>query len=396
MKKIMFVLALAAISLHNCYAEPADWTDTGKYGKNIKFLSDYLEDFKEMRGRHPLYPIHFKYIYNENDVNLAWNEKWKDFTKNVVRINSVEETDDGVFLPMIGTGTLIDVGDDKLKGRVVITCAHCVVNHQAIHIPSDQEGHLILKTGIGDFFPKCGDLLTNNAYISVTPEPKQYNGNLPLINTKGNTRVAKYKVKRSYIYRVGGRMFDLAILILDKPVMDENNQILSGEKISADGIFGYKKREEVTQNDNNFYVIGYGITGVSEGQSPSGIGSLLEAVKDGQLKKRQDLLQLLGWNKKKCIWVDYRYVPDKMINKYGTFQDLNRAGIGFSGSLVVKETNAGLKYVGIYSGPMFRLPSEKIELDEAKTKEPEYMTLSDSADICEFINFVKDEEFRQP
>ncbi|MDR1236096.1 MAG: hypothetical protein LBJ96_03740 [Holosporaceae bacterium] len=420
MKKIMLALALAAVGMHNCYAVPEDWEDGGKYGENIKFLSDFLKDYKAQGYNHPMFRINLKNLYTENDIKAAWSDMWIGFTKNVVRVNIVEEinggeegTDEGICLPGIGTGTLIDVGVERLKGKVVITCAHNVINIWGMCGSLSHEGHLVLKTGEGDFFPRCGNFFDNNTYLSVTPEPKRYNGNLPLICTIGNTRTDKYKVKRSYIYRGNGKIFDLAILILDDQVKDEGGNVLSGEQILAGNIFGYNKRERVT-GDDFFYVVGYGMTGWE--QTLDGhIGTLLDAVKeDGQLKKRHDLLQLLGWNKKKCIQVLSQFVPDRMMNKSQTFVDADRAGGGFSGSLVVKKTDAGLEYVGIYSGPLFKLPGEKVRSERTESAtanprstssmrispgqtvntEPEYKTPSDSADICEFIKFVKREELK--
>jgi hypothetical protein len=395
MKKIMLVLALAAAGLHNCYASPEDWTDTGKYGKNIKFLSDFLNEYKAQGWQHPMFCFSLDYLYGTYDIESAWSDKCSKFTENVVRINSVYKTDEGICLPYIGTGTLIDVGNDELRGKVVITCAHNVIDNMNIVSSiygSSQDQYLILQTGSDDFFPKQDDLLTNKAYISVTPEPERRDENLPSVNTEQDAGNARHKVKKAYIYRKNGVMSDLAILILDNPIVNGENQKLPGEIISPDTVCGSRERNEASVLDNaDFCVIGYGMTGF--GQLPGTMGGLSEAVRENQLGKRQDLLQLLGWNKKKRVCLHRGLLSDRCIDR--TFVDYKHAGGGFSGSLVISQPHGDgpIKYAGIYSGPAFKLSNETGPV-AAGGSDP--TVVSSPVDICEFIEFVKDQEFRQP
>jgi hypothetical protein len=387
----MLVLALAATGLHNCHAAPEDWEDTGKYGKNIKFLSDLLEEHRKEGRNHPLDGFIAKHLYRENNVKDAWNEKCSGFTGNVVRINCVYKTNEGICLPYIGTGTLIDTGSRALKGRVVITCAHNVIDVDVVSVMIRSRDHYVMqRTGNDKFFRKQRGILTNNAYISVTPEPEQLE-NLPLVNTEQNAEDAPYKVKRAYFYRKNGVMSDLAILILDNPVTD-GSKTLSGEIISPDTICGSKERDATSVLDyTDFYIIGYGMTGFR--QLPGAMGDLSEAVRENQLEKRQDLLQRLGWNKKKRIAMRKELLPDRCI--YRTFTDVDYAGGGFSGSLIVSQSMTGgpIKYAGIYSGPVFKLSNET---GSVAADGSDLTVAASPVDICEFIEFVKDQESRQP
>ncbi|MDR2723584.1 MAG: hypothetical protein LBB25_00035 [Holosporaceae bacterium] len=70
-------------------------------------------------------------LYTEENVENVWSDGWSHICKNTVRINALmvaQDPDGVVYLPFIGTGFFVhfDEMPKDLRGRVILTCAHCI------------------------------------------------------------------------------------------------------------------------------------------------------------------------------------------------------------------------------------------------------------------------------
>jgi hypothetical protein len=351
--------------------------------RNLNLAMHLLEDREKNRERLEEAEIYVDSIYKQKAVDEAFatDKWWKDLGKHVVRVNSLMKAGE-TFLPFIGTGTLIDLGIESLKGRVVITCGHCAndlhwFSKESYKNPDDRPGFFSVNGG---------------AYLSVTHESKR-SPPIPIINNNENDFVSKNnhnKVLKVYASSANG---DVAILILEKAIEDENGNILSGEKIDANSIGDLSEFRSSPDGANaaNNIIIGYGLTGTFSQISGYVFGSVGDVIGNSALlNKRQQFMGELGWGIKKSAHLNLMKIewgndtgrticPSELLK--GEFQT---AGGGFSGSLMVGQVGGEKKYLGIYSGPVF-CPKEMSE-DE------KLYNMVQLSPFLDFLNYVIDEE----
>ncbi|MDR2806761.1 MAG: hypothetical protein LBB11_01220 [Puniceicoccales bacterium] len=212
--------------------------------------------------------------YKQSDIDRAWSRSLRAVTRNVVRTNRMEyKFNDDAEATLhshgtgTGTGTLIDVGIPELRGRVVATCAHCVLPHfsrddgaSSTAAAIDNKISSIKYNGTHYFYFGPG----NWSSLSITAECK-----------KGQT--ADIPITNIYFLTYdqdGKKYYDICIVILERPVKD-NNEIVSGIDLKqlnviTDSInMGQEDPFHICwKNSNNFHplVIGYGDTGIYKEQ----------------------------------------------------------------------------------------------------------------------------------
>jgi hypothetical protein len=303
-------------------------------------------------------------IYTEADIDLAWHGEFKPITQNVVRVNAVD-IENGLKLPSIGTGTLIDIGIPDLAGKVVITCAHCA----SIDPWASQT---IFNNDTNGTFRGKFNINGKITYLSVTPECvcTQNPKGSALINTIENYRadlITGKAIAITDVYVFPGK--DFCVMILEKPVTF-NQQIVPGIPLSNLNVINDILVNEAvhvkTTFDETPIVIGYGYTGVQGLLDGNIFGSLEDCVRNNKLRERQDFLIALGWNIKKAIrlrGIDAAWGTNFSGCNCKTMQAGNEeqyaytmAGGGFSGSLVIKgkgERPDNYNVYGIFSGPQW-------------------------------------------
>jgi hypothetical protein len=272
--------------------------------------------------------------YNTAKIEAARKKAWEpdrhnELGKYVVRVNGLALCG-GVAVPCIGTATIVDLGIDALRGKVVITCAHCCDVDKLINSITKTE--FKKYSAAGGIFTE-GD--THNARLSVTRETVDMSGALPLINTEEEHDAADrntYKVTEFYI---PSNASDIAICILDRAITDEHGAALIGIRLE-------KCATKMEQIDDLFF-IGYGLIGIMQANLPLSSDGLLlpgagEHIKEGKLVERQDFLKKYGWNSKKLGTM--RKEGDEIVSP-------DVYGGGFSGSLILNQDN---KCVGVYGG----------------------------------------------
>ncbi|MDR2781136.1 MAG: hypothetical protein LBB21_01585 [Holosporaceae bacterium] len=339
--------------------------------KAIKLMESYrknenaLENFKIFNALEN-FKIFVDTIYSKGSVDDAWddNKWWGNLHKHVVRVNTLVQQD-GKFYPFVGTGTLIDIGIEELKGRVVITCAHCVGN--------DVTGtNTCLKAGKEE----CIQLANEKVFLSVTHEKLRSENPLPIINNpppiinnppsvindpppiindpQQHENDKSYSVLRAYLprnYTGFGTENDVSILILKDPIRTSENEILEGEKITKDNVLTVKSGKII---EPEMYVIGYGLSACNSSLNDCFFGDLHDAINGGFLDLRQKLMGHLGLGVKKVASVCG--VSSYVSTLYS--RDSGRgslAGSGYSGSLAVCKLCEQKKYIGIYGGKCFKV-----------------------------------------
>jgi hypothetical protein len=308
-------------------------------------------------------------IFTEEDVDLAWNELYAPLTKNVVRINMLD-IENGLSLPYIGTGTLVDVGIPELIGKVIITCQHC----SSIFNDPNVENIKITGTVTAKHSKHSGDEnpgkfidASKIILLSVTPECERLpNSSVnPVINTIDVLASALIKGKAIAVTDVYAHdSEDFCVMILEKPVIF-NGEIVPGislEKLNFMNLTIDGNGMHIqTAPDETPIVIGYGYTGIKGTLDPSKIGTLEDAVKSGKLQERQNLSISLGWNIKKAIrlrGIDLAgNLQGCVCKEFNMGNDLQyaftMASGGFSGSLVVKQNGDSYNVYGMCSGPLW-------------------------------------------
>jgi hypothetical protein len=330
--------------------------------------------------------IYANLLYNQAAVDESWaaNQWWGDLGKHVVRINLLEKGEEKL-IPFIGTGTLIDLGIESLKGKVVVTCLHCVGPYNEENIIFPENFYFNSKDGENGFFEIPVTNSHYSCYISVTHE---LNNNIktPILRTRddlANTSFNHNKVSKMYVSEANG---DVAILILEEPIKDSGGNTLSGESITEENIGKLRGGgDSVKQStDDNRTIIGYGLTAFESGVIPFNLFGVPSDYIDNTvlLDKRYDLMGLLGWGIKKTANLkDLRAV--RAGNNYKI--DGPIAGGGFSGSLIVTRNSEEKKeYLGIYSGPAFHIENTNEYPEETEYTEPQPFLI--------FLNYVKEQE----
>ncbi|MDR0740106.1 MAG: hypothetical protein LBF34_00115 [Puniceicoccales bacterium] len=316
-------------------------------------------------------------IFTEADVDLAWDASYAPLTKNVVRINMLD-IENGLLLPYIGTGTLVDVGVSELRGRVIITCQHCssinidpnVENIEFTNIETTKtmkaKHSKQLQGAIpGNFLDESKEFL-----LSVTPECERLQEN-PVINTVDDHKNAlqdnptdnySRAIAVTDVYVLDEA--DFCVMILEKPVKF-NGAIVPGislQKLNVMNLTIDNNGAHIqTALDETPIVIGYGFTGIKGVLSSNIVGTLEDAVKSNKLQERQNLSISLGWNIKKAIrlrGIDFAgQLQGCICKQWGMGSDLQyaytMAGGAFSGSLIVKQNGNSYDVYGIYSGPLW-------------------------------------------
>ncbi|MDR1590959.1 MAG: hypothetical protein LBR92_03115 [Puniceicoccales bacterium] len=223
-------------------------------------------------------------IYRPEDVRRAWEPKFTSLTRNVVRTNSLK-LENGYHLPMIGTGTLVDVGISGLEGRTVITCAHCCGFDDTVdslaamtRIDNNGDGAGVIRT----YYLEGGPFsrMRSNKYVSITSEIEQTSAPLPICNTLDDFKAAltngsAYAIEGAYffattsskmkiiqadadgnplyerdadgniIYELDVRFLDIAIAILRKPIT-RNGKIVSGFPFAQLNVANTEILKEIT------------------------------------------------------------------------------------------------------------------------------------------------------
>ncbi|MDR3180022.1 MAG: hypothetical protein LBT70_03945 [Holosporaceae bacterium] len=343
--------------------------------KTINTLSDgkdedvkkTLQNALELRKQLQKYTIDPHFIYTEANVAAAWNGEWKDFCQCVVRVNCLEKTGE-TCVPYIGTGTVVDLGIPELKGKVVVTATHVVNsdlwNNSFCTIKNKNKKYFEGTNGLFDFNGQT-------TYLSVTPEIKEIKESvLPMVDTVAEHNSAQHlKVEQVYVFRnTIKKVRDTTILILEKPVCDENSKPLVGVDIIGNSEEAAEGEVEDGYFHYNCYVLGYGLTGVLW-SGINNIGSPEDAVKEGLMKERQTLYRRLGFNMKKLT-----HVPR------GAFLAPRVSG-GFSGSLVVvKDDKNKIKFIGHpgYYSSLFTRATKKFFKNVKKELKKKLKTTKDN------------------
>jgi hypothetical protein len=290
---------------------------------------------------------------NDVDASVARvnNMLYAELAKNVVRVSCFITDQQGKIDDVsIGTGTLIDLGIPGLEGKVVLTCQHCFGRGTGGH----QSGIIKQGNNVG-FFRKTHEGRISNIYLSVQAAGDSAN----LI-----TSVNDHKITRSHVIRFY-RLGETGVAILDNPITDSNNRTITGLAVAdiKDCHEGWNAlaRNEKTPRSSRDFIIGYGWYGLEGSIEPYAIRTnrLPEVIglidkENGKGKTLahivKQLIKKLGWNRKKVV-----YVTTNDSSSYTN--NMNRVGIGFSGSLVMELPSnnmncdmLNLKWVGMYSG----------------------------------------------
>jgi hypothetical protein len=325
-------------------------------------------------------------IYKPKDVERAWEKDLEMITPNVVRIN-ILTAEGELRLPTIGTGTLVKAGTEDCQGIFVLTCAHCVFNEYQNWKPKDKPS--INTPGTISTYYLERKNFSGKRNISVTPEIEQTTEEIPLLNTQKDWEVALKKetahaIKGAYFFRNNGdaHLLDICIVVLEKPIMFKSKNIGGVPLNSLDPKTQYEEGAEeklghvANINSKDLSVIvGFGLTGLAIIKEAIG-QTLDQAVGEEKLKERQDLLKLLGWNKKKAVLLQGLDIMAKQdcagcrCKEEFVKECPTKATFGFSGSLIVKpKMNAENKTwdtFGLLSGPEFTAPLKEALIQAIK------------------------------
>ncbi|MDR2806766.1 MAG: hypothetical protein LBB11_01245, partial [Puniceicoccales bacterium] len=233
-------------------------------------------------------------LYGQNNIDLAWNDPLIAVTQNVVRINEVKfkfsDDAEATLYPYstgTGTGTLIDVGIPKLRGRVVATCAHCVLSDFS---KGDEASSTAVAT-MGDKILSANSQNSQNlvhfskVYSQDLARKKANFFDFAQGNWSSLSITTEYKkgqitdIPITDIYFLtkdqdGKKCYDVCITILERPVK-YNDEIVPGINLKQLNVITDTDFINVSQEDpfhiyldnsNNFppIVIGYGNTGIYE------------------------------------------------------------------------------------------------------------------------------------
>lgn len=284
--------------------------------------------------------VHYEWLYTTKNIDLAHSPAFENFTKNVVRVSAFplrEKADPkNAVGHACGTGTLIDVGIDSLKGRVVVTAGHCVLLYGSAcarkKFFSNQNQNFVwsgafLKQELKDL---CRGLPINNEGISKITDDEKFFEKFSV--TPQNVRPDFYVQPEQIVEAVkNGRETlvdaiycpsceDWCVLILAQPVKEENGEIISGFPLK--GLL-----PSSLSSEKDVYVIGFGTTALPDWNSTFSMISAIGKKRDLQreVKSLKDL-ELSGFNTKKAVCLgngeeigDFIDECDKFQSKAGEF-----------------------------------------------------------------------------
>ncbi|MDR2812320.1 MAG: hypothetical protein LBB05_00800 [Puniceicoccales bacterium] len=218
-------------------------------------------------------------LFRQSHVDFVWSDGLRSLTKYVVRVRSDNCT---------GTGTLVDMGIPRLKGRVIVTCAHVVFPiswdlRRCRSLTQMFDGNRFFEFTDLQTFGHLGMYRDENfsekgffifeedtiARLSVVAEPRQ-----------GQT-IDRIYVSDIYIFTDNSEernYYDICLLILDKPVVFDE-EIVSGipldqlKPMGGSLVIGNthpyhiclpEERPEGELGDWLLIVAGYGLAGIRE------------------------------------------------------------------------------------------------------------------------------------
>lgn len=158
-------------------------------------------------------------IFTKADVDAAWSPAWRVHARHTVRINNilVHPLPNGVTVPAPGlaTGFLVDLDGmpAALRGRVVMTCSHC------IGFEGMNKSFAAAVHGM-HLFADCpfGHWSEAETYLSITPELTKCAPS-PILNRLCDHLHAAHKIVRVYMPSQDV-LADIAIAVLENPVRD--------------------------------------------------------------------------------------------------------------------------------------------------------------------------------
>jgi hypothetical protein len=299
----------------------------------------------------------------EKMAKNASTGKLAEFSRAVVRTISYIEGRDGKSLEL-GTGTLIDLGIPRLKGRVVLTASHCVGSDMR-KIVFENNGMLDISKGIH----KVGD---EEHMLSVYSSGKRDVKFPPIVKSREEHEKADYHVVRIYAQD------ENCVLILDKAIRDGSG-VVKGIKLLAglgrpcaecdgagcdscghSGVITFANYDwrclttgKKTDGGWEDFVIGYGWTGINGGTptpkvyAEAGRGALQHCISG----IGREFAELFGWNRKKAVDISWTRDDVDLTNWYEECS--RRIGGGFSGALALSIKTTGeqeLRWLGMISG----------------------------------------------